>query len=85
MGLVEGWGADFTRCALAAKAWALLVYDPYDDRWHDVVMDGDGGSAWVGANPLVVCDVSERAFEGRREDYVAKFLEHVDWEEIARR
>jgi len=85
MGSVESWTADFTRCALAAKSWAVLVYDPYDDRWHDVVMDGDGEDVWVGANPLVVCDVSEHAFEGRREDYVAKFLDHIDWEEIARR
>ena len=85
MGSIESWAADFTRCALAAKAWAALVYDPYDDRWHDVVMDGDADGAWVGANPLVVCDVAEHAFEGRREDYVAGFLAHVDWEEVARR
>ena len=58
--------------------------DPYDDHWHDV-LDGDGQGAWIGAHPLVVCDVSEHAFEGRREDYMAKFLAHIDWEEIARR
>jgi superoxide dismutase len=48
--------------------------------------DNDG--VWVGGNPLVVCDVAEHAFEKdypRREDYVAKFLDHVDWAEISRR
>ena len=88
IGSIEDWEADFTRCALAAKAWAALVYDPYDDRWHDVVMDDGDSGVWIGANPLVVCDVSEHAFStdyGRREDYVAKFLQHVDWNEVASR
>ncbi len=88
MGSWESWRDDFRQCALVAKAWAVLVYDPYDDRWHDAVMDSDEDGVWVGANPLVVCDVAPHAYAKdypRREDYVDKFLEHVDWEEIARR
>ena len=88
MGSWESWRDDFTRCALAAKSWAVLVYDPYDDRWHNTMMDGDDDGLWLGANALVVCDVSEHAFGkdyARREDYVAKFLDHVDWGEISRR
>lgn len=88
MGSWKSWTDDFTRCALAAKAWAALVYDPYDDRWHNVIMDSDNDGVWVGANPLVVCDVSEHAFAKdypRREDYVAKFLDDLDWEEVSRR
>jgi Fe-Mn family superoxide dismutase len=79
---------DFRQCALAAKAWAVLVYDPYDDRWHDAVMDSDDDGVWVGANPLVVCDVSAHAFSTDyrdRDAYVATFLDHVDWEEVSRR
>jgi len=67
MGPWESWLEDFQRCALAAKAWAVLVYDPYDDRWHDV---------------------ADHAFSrdyGRREDYVGKFLDHIDWDEVSRR
>jgi superoxide dismutase len=88
MGAWESWREDFTRCALAAKAWAVLVYDPYDDRWHDAVMDSDDGGVWVGANPLVVCDVAAHAFATdyrRRAEYVAKFIEHIDWNEVSRR
>ena len=88
MGPWESWLADFQRCALAAKAWAVLVYDPYDDRWHDVVMNSDDDGVWIGGNPLVVCDVADHAFSkdyGRREDYVAKFLDHIDWDEVSRR
>ena len=88
MGSRQRWQDDFRRCALVAKAWAVLVYDPYDDRWHNVVMDSDDDGIWVGANPLVVCGVSDHAFAKdhvRREDYVAQFLAHIDWEEISRR
>ena len=43
---------------------------------------------WIGANPLVVCDVAEHAFAKdypQRDAYVAAFLDHVDWEEVSRR
>jgi len=88
MGKLESWAADFTRCALTAKTWAVLVYDPYDDRWHNVAMDGDAAGVWLGANPLVVCDVAPHAFTkdyARREEYIAKFVDHIDWNEVARR
>jgi Fe-Mn family superoxide dismutase len=88
MGSVASWRADFTTCALVARNWAVLVYDPYDDRWHNAVMDGDLDGVWIGANPLVVCDTAEHAWAKdytRREEYVARFLDHIDWEEIARR
>jgi len=88
MGSLVRWTADFTRCALAAERWAVLVYDPYDDRWHDAIMNTDDDGVWLGANPLVVCDVSEHAYArdySRREEYVTKFVQHLDWEEVARR
>src|SRR5262249_14028102 len=44
MGTLATWRGDFTACALAARSWAALVYDPYDDRWHNVIMDDDLGS-----------------------------------------
>ena len=88
MGSLESWASDFAACALAAKAWAALVYDPYDDRWHNAVMDGDAEGVWIGANPLVVCDVAEHAYRTdyeKKEDYVAKFIERIDWNEVAAR
>ena len=88
MGSLDSWIADFTAAALAAKSWAALVYDPYDDRWHDAVMDDANDGVWIGANLLVVCDVEDHVYRkdfDRRETYVAKFLEHIDWNEVAAR
>jgi superoxide dismutase len=88
MGSLESWAADFTACALAAQAWAALVYDPYDDRWHNTVMDTDVDGVWIGGNPLIVCDMSAHAYSAdyhHREEYVAKFLNHIDWDTVAKR
>lgn len=88
MGSPERWANDFLACGGVAKSWVALVYDPYDDRWHNTVMDNDLDGGWVGANPLVVCDVAEHAYAEdyqRREDYLTRFLTHIDWNEVARR
>jgi Fe-Mn family superoxide dismutase len=88
MGPWESWREDFRRCALLARAWVVLVYDPYDDRWHDAAMDSSNDGVWIGANPLVVCDVADHAFTRdyrHREEYVDKFLDHIDWQEVSRR
>jgi Fe-Mn family superoxide dismutase len=88
MGSFERWKADFTACALAANAWAALVHDPYDGRWHDAIMNGNTDGLWAGAQPLLVCDLAEHAFTRdyqRRDDYVEAFLDHVAWDEVLRR
>lgn len=88
MGSLESWAADFTACAMVARAWAALVYDPYDDRWHNAIMDSNTDGVWVGANPLVVCDVAPHAWRAdyqRRKEYVVKFLAHIDWNAVAAR
>jgi superoxide dismutase, Fe-Mn family len=88
MGSADSWAADFTMCALSAQAWAALVYDPYDDRWHNTVMDSDNDGVWIGANPLVVCDVSSHAYTvdyQERAQYIARFIEHIDWSAVGER
>src|SRR5262249_53251462 len=88
MGSLATWRGDFTDCALAARSWAALVYDPYDDRWHNVIMDSGLHGVWIGGNPLVVYDVGEHAGDKDHpggEDWGARFLDPLDWEEVARR
>jgi superoxide dismutase len=88
MGSLESWTADFTACALTAAKWAALVYDPYDDRWHNVIMNGDVDGVWIGANPLIVCDVEDHAYRedyDTRDRYVATFMRHIAWDEVAAR
>jgi len=88
MGSFASWRADFIECARIAPAWAILEYDPYDDRWHNVPAGEEDAGGWAGGNPLVVCDVASHAYllnYAERSKYVARFLEHIDWEVVAAR
>jgi len=88
MGELADWRDDFAACARVARAWAALIYDPYDDRWHNVPLDERDSGGWIGANPLVVCDVADHAWAldyKDRETYVAHFFDHIDWNIIAAR
>lgn len=88
MGTLDVWRRDFMACARVASAWAVLVYDPYDDRWHDLPLGTADGGGMIGNNPLVVCDVSKDAWSldySELDTYVARFLDHVDWRAVATR
>jgi superoxide dismutase, Fe-Mn family len=88
MGSMESWREDFIACARVAPAWATLVYDPYDDRWHNVMVGEADAGGWVGANPLVVCATAASAYRidyAVRESYVEHFIEHIDWKVVAAR
>ena len=48
----------------------------------------DDAGGWVGANPLVVCDVASHAYllnYPARSKYVERFIEHIDWDVVAAR
>lgn len=88
MGTLADWREDFLECARAARTWAALVYDPYDDRWHNTATGEADAGGWVGANPLIVCDVAQHAWlpeYANREEYVSRFIDHIDWNEVASR
>jgi Fe-Mn family superoxide dismutase len=88
MGALADWREDFVACARVARTWATLVYDPYDDRWHNAAMGDADAGGWAGANPLVVCDVADHAWSPdykNRDEYVARFMDHIDWNAVAAR
>ena len=88
MGSFEAWRDDFTACARAAESWAVLVCDPYDDRWHNLPLGASDAGGMAGANPLVVCKMSEDAWSTdyeKREAYIAAFFDHLDWNAVAAR
>jgi superoxide dismutase, Fe-Mn family len=88
MGTLAEWREDFAACARVAQAWTVLVYDPYDDRWHNVPLSEADSGGWVGANPLVVLSVADEAWSldySNRDDYVTRFFDHVDWNVVGQR
>ena len=85
-GSLEKWADDFQASAKAAAGWAMLTYHPVNGKLYNVVSDEHAqGPLWM-ATPLVVVDVYEHAFyidyHNRKAEYVEKFMDHIDWNEV---
>jgi superoxide dismutase, Fe-Mn family len=88
MGSIADWREDFIACVRVAEEWAVLMYDPYDDRWHGTALGANNAAGWAGGNPLIVCDVADHAWSTdytSREDYARRFLQHLDWRVVETR
>jgi len=88
-GSLERWQEDFKACSTAAAGWGILARDVVNGKLYNVVSDvHEVGVLWLG-QPLVVCDVYEHAFyvdyQNKKADYVSKFVQFLDWDEIGRR
>ncbi|MFN3649415.1 MAG: superoxide dismutase [Armatimonadota bacterium] len=88
-GSLERWADDFRAASMAANGWGILARDAVNGQLYNVASDlHEVGVLWFG-QPLVVCDVYEHAYyvdyQNQKADYVAKFLEHLDWAEVNRR
>jgi len=84
-GSLDRWIEDFKVCCMAANGWGMLVRDVVNGRLYNVSSDlHEIGVIWLG-QPLVVCDVYEHAFyvdyTNRKQDYVSKFVQFIDWKE----
>ena len=88
-GSLDRWIEDFKSCCLAANGWGILARDLINGQLYNVASDlHEIGVLWLG-QPLIVCDVYEHAFyvdyQNRKADYVNKFVQFLDWDEIDRR
>jgi len=88
-GSVDRWSEDFKVCCMAANGWGMLARDIANGQLYNVSSDlHEVGVIWLG-QPLVVCDVYEHAFyvdyQNKKQDYVNKFVQYVDWDETNHR
>lgn len=88
-GSLDRWMEDFKACCLAANGWGILARDIANGRLYNVASDlHEVGVLWLG-QPLAVCDVYEHAFyvdyQNRKQEYVNKFVQFLDWAEIDHR
>jgi Fe-Mn family superoxide dismutase len=88
-GSLDKWAVDFQASAIAAAGWAVLAFHPLNGNLYNVVSDEHAiGVLWM-ATPLLVIDVYEHAFyvdyQNRKTEYIAKFMDHIDWHEVNRR
>jgi len=88
-GSLDRWIEDFKVTCMAAAGWGLLVRDAVNGKLYNVASDlHEVGVIWLG-QPIIVCDVYEHAFyvdyQNRKQEYVNKFVQFLDWKEINRR
>ncbi len=88
-GSYENWKNEFKEAAKAAGGWALLVYIPYSNELHNVVVDKhDQGAVW-GAHPVLALDVWEHSYYHdygpKRGDFVENFFDLVNWNDVQER
>jgi Fe-Mn family superoxide dismutase len=88
-GSLDRWIEDFKACCMSANGWGILARDITNGQLYNVSSDlHEVGVIWLG-QPLVVCDVYEHAFyvdyQNRKQEYVNKFVQYLDWVETDRR
>jgi Fe-Mn family superoxide dismutase len=88
-GSFDRWVEDFKANCMAANGWGILARDVVNGKLYNVASDlHEVGVIWLG-QPVVVCDVYEHAFyvdyQNRKQEYVNKFVDFLDWDEINQR
>lgn len=88
-GSIGKWATDFQACAKASSGWALLAFHPVNGKLYNVVSDAHAiGVLWMGT-PLIVIDMYEHAYyidyKNKKTDYIDKFMQHIDCQEVNRR
>ena len=88
-GSIDKWTVDFIASAKAATGWALLTLHPLNGKLNNVVSDKHAtGLFWMATPPLDIV-VYEHAYyvdyKNNKTEYIEKFINHINWEEVSRR
>jgi Fe-Mn family superoxide dismutase len=85
-GSYETWTEDFTACGMSARGWAVLAYDPSDNKLHNYIGDTQNQGAVWGVTPVIAMDVFEHSYfidyGSDRKSYIQAFLQNLDWGKI---
>jgi Fe-Mn family superoxide dismutase len=88
-GSFENWEKEMKAiCAMRGIGWAVLYYDIFSQRLHNVwINEHDVGHLATSA-PLLVIDVFEHAFmidyQLKRADYVEAVFKVINWDEVGK-
>lgn len=83
-GSYDMWEKDFVSMgAMRGIGWVVLYADASAGRLFNVWVNEHDAGHFAGASPLVVMDVFEHAYIRdygiARKEYIATFMEHIDW------
>ncbi|HUM14756.1 MAG TPA: Fe-Mn family superoxide dismutase [Candidatus Nitrosotalea sp.] len=90
-GSVAGWREDFAKTGgMRGVGWAILYHDPATGGLFNWWVSSHDQGHPAGFHPVIVLDVFEHAWmvdhgAGGRAEYIAAFLENVNWEVVEQR
>jgi Fe-Mn family superoxide dismutase len=90
-GSIKVWREDFAKTGgMRGVGWAILYHDPATEELFDWWVSSHEQGHPAGFQPVIVLDVFEHAWmvdhgAGGREEYIAAFLENVNWEVVEQR
>ena len=89
-GSVENWKKDFIAVgAMRGIGWAVLSYDAEKQMVFNTWINEHDGGHLAGGKPILVMDVFEHAYISdygiKRADYIASFMNAIDWSVVENR
>ncbi len=89
-GSYENWEADFKASGtMRGIGWVIIYFDPQSNRMFNVWVNEHDMGHLAGCIPLLVLDVFEHAYMLdyglKRADYMAAFMQAIDWSVVANR
>ncbi len=89
-GSFENWQFDFIATALSAReGWAIVCYDPFKDKYMNIVLDGHDEGIPLGVVPVVVLDMWSHAFfadvQNDKQSYINSMMRELNWNVIEAR
>jgi len=87
-GSYEKWEAEFRALGVAARGWAVLVFDWTDHKLHNYLSDIHSDGVWD-ASLLLVMDVYEHSYfidyGAARKAYIDAFFQNINWDVVNQR
>jgi len=88
-GSVEKWQEEFMALGIAARGWVVLAFDYNLGTLENYIYDVHNQGGVADTELVLVMDVYEHAYfldyATARKDYIAKFMEVIDWDVVNKR
>lgn len=89
-GTFENWQFDFRACGMVAnEGWVVCYYEPYKQRYMNVVIEGDALNVPLCCIPVIIIDTHHHAwfldFPGDKMTYLDTMMRELHWSVIEAR
>ena len=85
----ENWKADFIACGMAARGWAVFIYEQRTDSFRNILLDLHDEGYVTGGFPLVIIDVYEHAYfidyATDKGKYINRFIDSLRWDLVEKK